>query len=68
MEGTEDAKFIAQIAHLGRKKVQELKTESTHFRPGEFVTKVVSLYIVVNYKLHVGCIIYDLEKKLLICW
>ncbi|XP_067950397.1 EP300-interacting inhibitor of differentiation 3-like [Watersipora subatra] len=42
VEGAEDSRFMVNIAYLGRKKVQELKTESTQFRPVEFVEKVAA--------------------------
>ena len=47
VEGVEDAKFITQVAHYGRKKVMELKTEANHFRPAEFVDKVVGAVVEV---------------------
>ena len=46
-EGSEDSKFMAQIAYLGKKKVHELRTETTHFRPQEFADKLV--YFTVEF-------------------
>jgi len=40
-EGAEDSKLMAHIAYIGRKKVQEVKTDAVYFSPSEFVQKLV---------------------------
>ncbi|KAF6020922.1 NSMCE4A [Bugula neritina] len=39
-EGAEDSKLMAHIAYIGRKKVQEVKTDAVYFSPSEFVQKL----------------------------
>lgn len=64
-EGAEDSKLITTIAHMGKRKIMELKTDTHHFSANEFVDKLVCVtchFIMIGNQHH-GNVPYPAIQK-----